>query len=115
WRTVIEEVIRKLREIHEGGGRAVIDEMVGARRTDEREAPDVVMLHSIPAGLVLAEQVTVAQREMRLDSDLFADAFGVASWAINVDVGTQPDPFRVSLLADSRIAFVVGFLSPLYA
>ena len=73
------------------------------------------MLHSIGAGVLLADQVAAADREEQLDPDLFADALGVASWAINVDVGTQPDVSRLGLLADERITFVVGFLAPAYA
>jgi hypothetical protein len=115
WRGVVDDVIANLRKIHEGEGRAVVDDLLETRRVNTDEEPNVATLHSIGPGLLLADQVAVAEQEGRLDRELFADALGVASWAIDVGVGRQPDVSRLGLLADARIAFVIGVLSPAYA
>lgn len=115
WRRVIDEVIAELKRIHEGDGRSVIEGLLETRRADTDEEPNVVTLHSIGSGLLLADQVAAAESEDQLDRELFADALGVASWAINVDVGMQPAASRLGLLTDTRIAFVIGVLSPAYA
>ena len=115
WRKVIDGVVRELLRIHEGDGRTVVDELVEQRREDAEQEPNLTMLSSVGAGITLAEQVSDARRAKRLKPELIADALGVASWAINVDVGTQPSADRLGLLTDERIIFVVGFLSPAYA
>ena len=112
WRHVIDDVISELLTIAKGQGGA--DQLI-ERHAGSTEEPDVAMLSSVDAGMLLASQVREAKRTGHLKPELMADALGVASWAINTEVGFQPKPDRLAMLADARMMFVVGFLSPAIA
>jgi hypothetical protein len=114
WRKNISDVVLSLHRVHEGGKDA-LDQLVHARKADTQEEPNVAMLSSLPSGLVVASQVSDAEDRGELNRDLFADALGVASWAINVAVGEQPRAERLALINDPRVTFVIGFMSPAFA
>jgi hypothetical protein len=114
WRKEMGDIVASLERLHDGG-RYALDQLVEKRKADTQEAPNIPMLNSLDAGPILGKQVSDAKSREELDRDLFADALGVASWAINVPVGAQPAPDRLALLSDTRITFVVGFLSPAFA
>jgi hypothetical protein len=56
----------------------------------------------------LARDINAADAAGQLRTDLLADAFGVAQWAIGVPAGEQVPPERLALLPDERLRFTVG-------
>lgn len=103
WRGNIRDVVRELEDLRHNERAQALAE-VSAEELDPRGLANLAMF--------VGERLHDARQRGRLDEELLADAFGVASWAIGVEPGQEPDFHQLSHLSDERLQLVVGRFTP---
>jgi hypothetical protein len=83
--------------------------------TAQAEAVDRAISETLATGDRVAAELRSAHSTGRLDPQLLADSFGVATWAIGLELGAIPSPAQVGLLGGAHVRFVVGFFVPVAA
>jgi hypothetical protein len=112
WRQLVHKVLEQLAAFADSPAEQARVVQMAAEQHAEEEAPTWRLRRVELIGRELSFEVRHA---VDLDTDLIADALGVASWAIDVPVGVDPPPNRLRLLADSRLEFVIAYCAPALA
>ena len=113
---------------HRGHARAVVDDLVGFVRAfpDAENQSELVARMAVTsdeathdrirdAGLMPSREVRSAAAAQRLEHEIFADAMGVATWAIGVDPRGEVPVARIELVPDERVQFALLAWSHIFA
>jgi hypothetical protein len=112
WDGLVEEVLDRVERFPDDGG--VRQEIAGI--VDQHDLEDEAAADIRREVFAMGERASIEVRRARaadgIDERLAADAFGVATWAIGVELGQLPSPDQVALLSGDLVRFVVGYVAP---
>jgi hypothetical protein len=112
WDGHVEQVLDRVERFH--ADPEVREEIAGIvdQHELERDAAAEVKRAVFAMGEAASLEVRRARATAGIDEQLAADAFGVAMWAIDLELGQLPSPAQVALLSGDLVRFVVGYMAP---
>jgi hypothetical protein len=112
WDSHVEQVLDRVERFHaDPDVRQEIAGIVNQHELEEDTAAEVKR-NVFAMGEAASSEVRRARAAGGIDERLAADAFGVAMWAIDLELGQLPSPAQIALLSGDLVRFVVGYVAP---
>ncbi len=112
WDGLVDEVLDRVERFHaDSHVRHDVAGIVDQHHLEEGSAAELKR-EVFAMGEAASSEVRLARAVDGIDERLAADAFGVAMWAIGIELGQSPSPDQVALLSGDLIRFVIGYMAP---